>query len=175
MPATSAADIPEPLTSVLRVVVDLQAMKNWCWAAVGAGIHNFYRPATPLTQFQVASQVLDNPTCAISPTPNSCNKLKEIPDVLTALGVPYTRRTGPLTWSGLKIAIDSKIPVVARIAWDNGIGHFVVLSAYENAHSRVVVLDPKIGARLVPFSGFPANTRPGTRWTHSYLAPSLPA
>src|ERR1051325_4348522 len=104
-----------------------QEMEQWCWASVSVGVEHYMRPSSHLSQCELAQQVLHHNCCQDRPP---CNESARLQDVLSLLGrlrkiVERRRRFG-----GMRAEIDAARPVCARIGWEGGGGHFVVIDGY---------------------------------------------
>jgi hypothetical protein len=97
----------------------------------------------------MASEVLGGDDCGSSP--DACNVPMKLQDALgvverrTAGGTPnlaFPAPQGPLPFSEIQKHIKAKLPVCARIEWEGGGGHFVVISGYRQPGRILEVVDP---------------------------------
>jgi len=164
----SPADLGVPVAVSLPIILEYQAMGNWCWAAIGAAAANFQTPTHPRSQYEVAATVTNNPLCGGRVPPGFCDTMHDVASALDLLGVAYARKEKALRWDELSAALGSGCPVIARLQWSSGRGHVVMIAGYAE-HQQVVVLDSEAGARLVRLASFPNEYRVGGTWTHSYV------
>src|ERR1017187_10062469 len=156
----------------LNLEVEPQQGDLLCWAAVAASIARFYNPLSPWTQCSVASQVLNSAECCQSMS--SCNRESSLESALQAtahLAAPPIFR---LAFQQIKDELDQQHPIGIRIAFSIGVGHFVALSAYDDAvvgQETVTLSDPTgldhtvLYPNLLQPGGYPG----GGMWTHSYF------
>jgi hypothetical protein len=159
------------MTRTLRVAIPRQDAANWCWAAVGLGIHQFYwAPAAFSTQCQVASRVIGNGNCCADPRP--CDVMQQLE---RALGATRTLGAqpilGPVRPDFLMQQIDSGRPLCAHITWPfGGPQHFITIAGYSLTPELLVAIqDPLRPARMYRYSDLLTNYERGGQWDFTYV------
>jgi hypothetical protein len=113
---------------------------------------------------------LNRGTCCTNGASAACNKPWYVDRALTRTGNLATGRQGRATWTTLKGEINAGRPVCARIGWQGGGGHFVLITGYDEAGGRTVeVEDPWTGSARVPLAEFADRYQTTGSWTHTYL------
>jgi hypothetical protein len=131
------------MSARLSLEVQPQQGDLLCWAAVAASVSTFFNPQSVWTQCAVASRVLNVPGCCQSVAP--CNQdsfLESAFQVTANLAAPPSFR---LTFPQIKGEIDQQRPIGIRIAFGISVGHFVVLSGYDDTDAgqeTVMLSDP---------------------------------
>lgn len=111
-----------------------QKETDWCWDAVAVSIEHFFDPHSDLTQEAFAEKVLGQPS----------NEPWYLSEALNDLGKLNGSLQGPLSFAQIQEQLDQNLPVCARIAWDEGGAHFVVISGYDvsGGTPKVHISDP---------------------------------
>lgn len=158
--------------SLNKLAVDHQEHDSWCWAAVAQGIDHFYRPASTLTQCQVASKQQGAGNCCADPTTDTCDRRWFLEKALcTVRCLDQGPVPGTLTFPDLKVRIqqaDPK-PVCARIGWKGLGGHFVVIKGFLEEQQMLLIADPSDGECLVSFHDFTNAYHAFGAWTDHYF------
>ncbi|HUC82967.1 MAG TPA: papain-like cysteine protease family protein [Flavisolibacter sp.] len=148
----------------------------WCWAAVSASVSHFYNSRSTWNQCKVAGTALRRNDCCPNPRKGQCDKIYYLDEALKITGnLASPIIEDPLSFDNLKAQINAKKVVGARIRWQGGQGHFVVLHGYqiENADNFVFVADPLYGKKMYPLRTLLSNYQMvGGEWSHSYLTKS---
>lgn len=150
--------------------MDSQTEKHWCWAAVSAAVDRYFDPGSALTQCEIAAEVLDANDCCADPKVH--DKPAQLQDALEILGRLNKTRHGPLEFPDLRSELDAGRPVCARIEWNDGSAHYVVLYGYHVISSgtrTVEVADPWYPNSTQNFDFFPAFYHGGGEWTATFL------
>lgn len=144
-------------------VVD-QGESNWCWASVTAAILN-WRDGTHLQPCEVAGQVMGQPCCQ---TPHAFNHLHELSDALDEYHLLRETRDHALDEQELADEVKHD-PVGARIVFQNGRVHFVVIIDVQQ-DGTVIVADPD-GPQVhyLSHARMRFNYPGGGIWNESYL------
>src|ERR1017187_4407865 len=130
-----------------------QQETEWCWAAVAVSIHQFLDPASAgeWTQATLATAVLRQeeqipPGVDCSLNPELCNLPANLDHALKiAVNLLVFDPNHNLPFENLQQWIDRKLPVCARIVWDDGGAHFIALDGYRvfsSGAQQVHVQDP---------------------------------
>jgi hypothetical protein len=150
------------------MIMHVQEMTNWCWAAVTASVNDYCNPHRRLTQCEVVQALFGRgQRCEDNNVPAALDKsLRKLPglDLLVLRTfLPFTR---------IQEQIDLGFPVCVRIGWPDGTGHFVAIDAYGQTPDEVSivhVIDPWYEDGVWTYDEF-CNAYQGTgAWTSSYL------
>jgi len=158
--------------------VPIQEAANWCWAAVGLGVANFYGSSN-WTQCTLAGTILSKQCCG-SPTPSVCDVYGSLDASLTTVGHLVRREDNPIAFTAVQTEIGAKRPLGARIEWSGGSGaHFVALGGWKlmsDGTEFVEVYDPLFKFTSLPYNQFVSGYRSnGDAWRNSYFThPSPP-
>lgn len=153
-----------------------QQQTNWCWAAVSTSIANFFGTSGPgggaWFQCDVANGELGQTGCCGNGGTPACNQdwyldlaLKRV----SHLAGPAT--SGPASFSYIMNEIDARRPVGVRIGWNDGGGHFVALTGYDetNGAQELDIEDPWYGPSTYDYGTFVSSYQAGAgQWTHTY-------
>ena len=66
-----------------RFELETQKKREWCWAAVSAGVHGYLSGQAGLTQCEVAGRLLGKDCCT---DPGSCDSPQRLEAALEAIG-----------------------------------------------------------------------------------------
>jgi len=153
--------------------MQLQTESNWCWAATSTSVSHFYWLWSTWTQCRVANGELGHSDCCNSPVPSACNVPWYLDRALTRTN-NFVSIMGQASFQQVKDEIDAGRPVGARIGWNGGGGHFMVIYGY----SRVLNLeyfdidDPIYGKSHLSVPDFASNYQGSGTWTHTYFTKS---
>jgi hypothetical protein len=185
-PSGTATKPPSAPGRQLKFTMECQKASQWCWAAVAVSVARFYSPATPRQQCTLASEVLcrtccgGSDECGADDHPSGCDRPYLVYHPLGAVGHLHEIRAAPIALPAapdtltVQGEVDSRRPVVCRIGWKDGGGHFVVLHGYDlsGATPLVHVADPvndKNGTSIYSLREFREGYRNGDgAWTHTY-------
>jgi hypothetical protein len=112
-------------SKLLAVAVAPQEGRNWCWAACASAVSRFYDPGNEWTQCAVANATLSRTDCC--EVPSSCDKIQEVKIALTRTGNLALGQNDPIAGAALRAQLGRGHPVVARVDFGKGRGHFVVI------------------------------------------------
>ncbi|MGV9310783.1 papain-like cysteine protease family protein [Streptomyces sp. NPDC003691] len=123
----------------LNIAMQAQLKTNWCWAAAGNTIANYYGRNYSQNQFcNAAFNRSQNTEC-----PNSQATLATVQTGLRWTGVsPGTYIADWLRYTAVQTEINANRPVETRIQWSSGGGHMHVIHGYDTANSLVYWADP---------------------------------
>jgi hypothetical protein len=152
------------------LTIQHQLQEFWCWAACSSSTSRFFDGSSSWTQCRIVNSELKRRTCCNNGGTDACNKPWYVDRALTRTGNLATGRQGRATWTTLKGEINAGRPVCARIGWQGGGGHFVLITGYDEAGGRTVeVEDPWTGSARVPLAEFADRYQTTGSWTHTYL------
>lgn len=156
--------------------IQKQLEDKWCWAAVAVSVDHYFFPGSTSSQCRIARDVLGVPQCCGDP--DACNTAAKLQDALDAISRLREILPRALLFDEIRQEIDAGQPVCARIGWNGGGGHFVVVSGYRQTVSGtqlVDVADPLFPNSTVLYDEFVSayqNTEEpegGGQWTATFL------
>jgi len=154
----------------LDLVVERQALGNWCWAAIGAAFADYYRGA-PQTQHGVASGLLGYDCSGSGADPAlsaRCNVMAMLDAVLERLGCFSHWSPGKPALERIEAEIDAGRPIALSIDWRSGGSHYVAVTGCSVEAGDVYVADPLHGPSVQAFATFPHQYRGGGYWRGTY-------
>ncbi|HEY3004567.1 MAG TPA: papain-like cysteine protease family protein [Kribbellaceae bacterium] len=134
-PAASAA----PTSWYLYVDGQAQQKSNWCWAATGNSIADYY--GYWYTQNQFCNMAFGQPldwTCA-----NNQATLANDQRAFNTIGIYggwYI--SGTLSFSTIVTEISNYRPIMTRIGWTSGGGHMMDIIGYDSSDTTIEYYDP---------------------------------
>jgi hypothetical protein len=157
-------------SSILNFNMQMQTQSNWCWAATSTSVSKYYSFLSPWTQCKVASAELDE-TCCNSPVPGPCNVPWYLDRALTRTNNFVSIQSGTLSWESVKNEIEKGLVVGARIGWNGGGGHFMVIHGVSRIGitKYLYIDDPIYGKSILTENQFATNYQGSGTWTHTYL------
>ena len=155
---------------VLGFNMEAQTQTNWCWAATSKSVSHFYSFLSPWTQCKIASSELNN-TCCNSPVPGACNVPWYLDKALTRTQNFVSVQAGTVSWSTVKSELEKGLVVGARIGWNGGGGHFMVIHGVTRigATQYLHIDDPIYGKSFLTYNQFATNYQGSGSWTHTYF------
>ena len=153
--------------------MEAQTQSNWCWAATATSVSHFYWFLSNWTQCLVANAELQLNGCCNTPVPGACNVPWFLNSALTRTN-NFVSITGQITFQQVKAEIDAGRPVGARIGWNGGGGHFMVIYGYSSIAGTEYfdIDDPIYGKSHLTVADFSSNYQGSGTWTHSYFTKS---
>jgi len=152
--ASPTAEAP-PNTVMLPVQVPVQALSNWCWAAVASAVATYYQEAYAAGQCEVASRWLQRKCCPPGADDES-NVVNAPYNLVAALADNLARSvSGQISWEAYQYEIRSKRPVCFIIDRGGGSGHVIVGCGFASP-DEVCLDDPSpaaVGLRA-PWAAF---------------------
>ena len=109
--------------------MQMQTESNWCWAAASTSASHFYWWLSTWTQCRVANAELGHNDCCNSSVPSACNVPWFLDRALTRTN-NFVSMMGQVSFQQVKNEIDAGRPVGARIGWNGGGGHFMMIYGY---------------------------------------------
>jgi hypothetical protein len=163
-----------PPSYQLLLAMQQQAESLWCWAAVTVSVSSFYSPASKWTQCFLVSAEVGSPSCCTNGSSSVCNQAWTLDTALQRTNNLVRWAPGTVPAAGIQTELGVAHPICCRIGWNNGGGHFVALSGYQNdgVIEEVTVDDPFYGRSHVPLGLFMTAYQNNGVWTDSfYTAP----
>jgi hypothetical protein len=153
--------------------MEAQTQSNWCWAATSTSVSHFYWSWSNWTQCLVANGELGRNDCCGGNVPAACNVPWYLDLALTRTN-NFVSYTGVASFETVKAEIDAGRPVGARIGWNNGGGHFVVIYGYSifGGEQYFNIDDPIYGKSQLTVADFTSNYQGSGSWTHTYMTKS---
>jgi|GEM_PF-2014760 len=157
-----------PTATPLDCRVPEQRKEEWCWAAVTAGIHEFYEHES-IDQCRIASQIIGIECC---PDNNACNEPRFLKVVLNDLGYEEAIED-QVDFDVIREQIEMQRPLCCFIDFGTDIGHFIIITACDADSKRVGVIDPAKNQphdtpRMITYQSFRLTYNDGT-WRETYL------
>ncbi|HFP9327714.1 TPA: papain-like cysteine protease family protein [Raoultella planticola] len=148
-----------------------QTQTNWCWAATATSVSHFYSSISEWTQCKLAGEELEQTNCCCNPVPSLCNVTWYLEKALSRTNNFVTQITGIATFQQVCDEIDAGRPVGARIGWQGGGGHFLVIYGYSLIDSVEYfdIDDPIYGKNHMTVMDFSSNYQGFGFWTHTYF------
>lgn len=151
----------------LREFMEHQTQNNWCWAACGASVGNYYWGPSRYTQCGIANTCQSKTTCCTDPA--GCNQYGYLNLALEAARSFRSSSGGTSPYSSLKGEVDKCRPVGTRVAWTGGGAHFMMVTGYNDDGDKITIQDPWYGTSRIAYASYPASYQGGGSWTHTYL------
>ncbi len=157
-------------STVLPFTMELQVNSNWCWAATSKSVSYFYCTSSPWTQCKIASDELGL-SCCNSPLPGGCNVPWYLDRALTRTNNFVQIQSGTIDWQEIKDQLDRGLVIGARVGWNGGGGHFMVIYGVSRIAFReyVHIDDPIYGKNTMTYTEFATNYQGAGTWTHTYF------
>ena len=171
----AAPSVPYVGNPQLGFTMQSQDATQWCWAAVTVSVVKFYQPGAGMTQCQIAQKVLCKADCCTDMS--VCDTPYVVYHPLGAVGHLEEVRAGPIQLQGvpnelsIQREVDSGRPIVCRIGWSGGGGHFIVLYGYDlsGPTGYVHVADSENGNSVYTLPALQSGYKNGSgTWTHTY-------
>jgi hypothetical protein len=155
---------------VLPFNMQAQTQSNWCWAATSTSVSKFYSIFSPWTQCKVAAAELGK-SCCNSPVPTACNVPWYLDKALTRTKNFVSIQGGTVTWETVRQQLQNGLVVGARIGWNGGGGHFMVIHGVSRvgATKYLHIDDPIYGKSVLTYNQFATNYQGSGSWTHTYF------
>jgi hypothetical protein len=147
-----------------------QEHSNWCWAAVSVSVDRFFDSGSSWQQCGMAHAELGLPCC--EGTDQRCNKPFFLEQALDRVGrLKGSPQPAPLSFSQIKLELDAGHPVGVRIEWNDGSGHFVLITGYNETPGvqRLTIDDPFYDRSRVSYSGFLNRYQGSGAWTGTFF------
>jgi len=115
-----------------------QEEADWCWNAVSVSIEHYFDPQSNLNQPEFAVKALGVPLA-------KANQPFFLSKALTDTGKLKANPDGFLSFADIQAELNADLPVCVHIAWNEGGGHFVVITGYQFSAAgdpQLLVSDP---------------------------------
>lgn len=152
-----------------------QEQTQWCWAATSVSVSHFYNVASPWIQCILVDDEFGSTNCCEDGSTPACNRPWYV-----NLGLHRVGHSGQVE-AGIASALASEIaarrPVVAKIVWDGGGGHFPLVNGYADIvvslspfvlERYLYIQDPYYGPSFMPFHSFHRAYQGSGRWTFTF-------
>ena len=151
--------------------MQFQTQSNWCWAATSTSVSHFYWFLSPWTQCSVVNVELGRSDCCDGMVPSECNVPWYLNLALTRTETLASMMGGQASFPQVREEIDAGRPVGARIGWNGGGGHFMVIYGYSivNGVEYFDIDDPIYGKSHLTVWDFATNYQGSGSWTHTYF------
>jgi hypothetical protein len=118
----------------LSITMQAQQFSNWCWAASGNTVADYYGYAYSQNQFcNLAFRRSINSSC-----PNNQATLGDDQTAFNAMGInPGYYYNGYLSYATVVTEVDAIRPIITRIQWQSGGGHMMVIYGYDKSQNWV--------------------------------------
>jgi hypothetical protein len=158
----------------LAFTMQMQTQSNWCWAATSTSVSHFYWFWSTWTQCRVANGELAHSDCCDSPVPSACNVPWYLDKALTRTHNFVSIIGQQASFRQVREEIDAGRLVCARIGWNGGGGHFMVIYGYSRflGMEYFDIDDPIYGKSHLAVSDFANNYQGSGTWTHTYFTKS---
>ncbi|WP_108989582.1 papain-like cysteine protease family protein [Streptomyces coelicoflavus] len=149
----------------LNISMQAQQMSNWCWAAAGDTVAEYYGRDYSQNQFcNLAFGRAVNGSC-----PNWQATLGNDQRAFDSMGInPGRYVDGYLNYDTLTREIDADRPVMSRIQWQSGGGHMLTVYGYDVSRNWVYWGDPWPSSNRYNWATYSYYVNNGSFfWTHS--------
>lgn len=153
-------------SKALPQFMETQTQTNWCWAANGASVGNFYWGAGTYTQCAIANTAMNTTTCCSDPA--GCNQYGYLDKALQAAKSYNYMATGTTTYANIQSQINDDRPVGTRVEWNGGGAHFMMITGYDDDGDKINIQDPWYGSSTIAFNSYAGSYQAGGTWTHTY-------
>ncbi len=155
---------------VLPFNMEAQTQSNWCWAATSKSVSHFYSGLSPWTQCKIAGSELSQ-SCCTTPVPSACNVPWYLDRALQRTENFVSIQSGIISWQEVKDQLDRGLVVGARIGWNGGGGHFMVIYGVSRVllNEYLYIDDPIYGKAVLSYDEFATNYQGCGTWTHTYF------
>jgi hypothetical protein len=161
-------------TKQLSFTMQAQLASNWCWAATSNSVSHFYWSLSTWTQCKIVNAELGRTDACNTPTPAGANIPWYLDKALDRTHNFVSIHAAPATFAQIRAEIDAGRPMGARIGWNGGGGHFMVIYGYSTwlGQEYVDIDDPIYGKSHLTLEDFSTNYQGSGSWTHYYITKS---
>lgn len=159
--STSAA----PSNYYLNIYGQAQEQSNWCWAATGNSVADYF--GYRYSQNSFCDMAFGRSTSTVCP--NSQATLGNDQQAFWTIGIdPGYYISGTVSYSTVVNEISNNQPIMTRIGWTSGGGHMMVLTGYDTSRSQVQYYDPWPSDSRFNTSTYDwYRSNPQFTWTHT--------
>lgn len=154
-----------PSNYYLYIYGQAQQKSNWCWAATGNSVADYFGYDYTQNQFcDMAFGLSTSTTC-----PNDQATLGNDQRAFSTIGInPGRYISGVISYSTLVGQISNNEPVMTRIGWTSGGGHMMVLTGYDTTNNQVQYYNPWPSDPRFNVSTYDwYRSNPQFTWTHT--------
>jgi len=157
--------------------LERQLQSQWCWAAVSVSVRRHFDALSTWRQCSVADAVLTGGgQCCTDGA--ACNRTFQLDVALNQLDCLADSHSDIEPFSRIRSEIARGRPVCCFIDWQNGTGHFVVVTGWRRSPGgpeMVLVADPASGGTAdMPFNALRCAYAKRGRWSWSYRTKPVP-
>lgn len=158
----------------LPFTMELQEQSNWCWAATAKSVSHFFWYLSPWRQCTIVNAELNRTDACSAHVPAGANIPWYLDRALSRTNNFVSIAAGQATFGQIRAEIDAGRPLGARIGWNNGGGHFMVIYGYSTWLDQrfVDIDDPISGKSHLTLEAFSTNYQGSGSWTHYYFLKS---
>jgi hypothetical protein len=153
-----------------------QTEREWCWAAVGASIKNYFSSgAPPLHDCDVANAVFNTAgLCGPAPVPDQFDTAQRLQDALQGnLQADGVKAETVLSFEEIQTQLAASSPVCVRIVWSGEFGaHVVVIYGWGISASGdrwVDVADPFYANSTILYQNLVGSYQDAGEWRDTFL------
>jgi hypothetical protein len=158
----------------LSVTPQRQLFDNWCWAAIASVLGRYYGTSAA-SQSEIASHLLRLDCAGIDGNIDGDDELRVRADAemrldaaLALVGCYSHWSAGKPLFDRVRFEINLGRPFAARIEWQSGGAHYVLVRGYRDEGKRIIVADPLHGEAEYPLFDFPSRYQLGGAWTETF-------
>lgn len=170
IPLPLETDLSGGTAKRLRSFMERQSQSNWCWAACGASVGNYYHGSGSYTQCGIANKCQGKKTCCTNAS--GCNQYGRLDKALEAANSYDTKAAAKASFTTLHDHIDNNQPVGARVKWNGSGAHVMMITGYDTEGEKITIQDPALGTTTIAYASYPAKYHNGGTWTHTYFTKS---
>lgn len=153
----------------LAFTIEPQEQSNWCWTACAASVSRFYDSASAWLQCQIVDAELGQSTCCSDGGLPTCNQPWYFDRALERTGNYGGMQGGAAAQAVVQAEIAAKRVVGARVGWQGGGGHFVVIAGCSSGlDEQLEVHDPIYGRTEISRLDFERSYQGTGSWTDTY-------
>ena len=158
-------------SDILSFNIQQQTQSNWCWAATSASVSLFYCMFSPWTQCKIAKEAMNDNGCCNDEVPTECNQPWYLNLALDITQNLTSHQSGTITWDKIKEELNKGLVIGARIGWNGGGGHFMVIYGVTKRFNTqfVHIDDPVYGKSSMSYDQFATNYKGSGTWTNTYF------
>lgn len=159
----------------LAFTMQSQLASNWCWAATSNSVSHYYWFLSAWTQCTIVNAELNRTDACTSPIPSGANVPWYLDRALSRTNNFVSITGGQASFALIRSEIDAGRPVGARIGWNGGGGHFMVIYGYSTwfGVEYLDIDDPIYGKSHLTLNDFATDYQGSGTWTHYYLTKSF--
>lgn len=149
--------------------LEQQQHANWCWTAVITSLLKYYKHTdSVISQEELVKRIIERKGANYN---NYFDSPNVIDSVMSEYGLLNTKINGQVSFDDLAAQIEKKLPIVVRIQWQEGGGHFIVITGCSNngTTAMIQIQDPMHGIKELPYQTFSGSYMDKGHWSHTYF------